>query len=142
MGVYLLRLKYQFEFNYSRFLFLKRASFKTEKKAISSSEMHTSLAPISHAIEVGDMVYISGKIGFTKEGKLAGGGLCGEVHQAMKNFESVLTAAGCTFDNGKCFTIHFHDSFDVFGAYKIISFFIVGVRGHFINIDNELDLIH
>ena len=93
-----------------------------EKKAISSNEMHTSLAPISHAIEVGDMVYISGKIGFTKEGKLAGGGLCGEVHQAMKNFESVLTAAGCTFDNGKCLTIHFNDSFDVFGAYKIISF--------------------
>ena len=75
-------------------------SLVMEKKAISSSEMHTSLAPISHAIEVGNMVYISGKIGFTKEGKLAGGGLCGEVHQAMKNFESVLTAAGCTFDNG------------------------------------------
>ena len=112
-----------------------------EKKAISSSEMHTSLAPISHAIEVGDMVYISGKIGFTKEGKLAGGGLCGEVHQAMKNFESVLTAADCTFDNGM-FYYSFYDSFDVFGAYKIISFFIVGVRGHFINIDNELDLIH
>ena len=76
-----------------------------EKKAISSSEMHTSLAPISHAIEVGDTVYISGKIGFTKEGKLAGGGLCGEVHQAMKNFGSVLTAAGCTFDNGMLFTL-------------------------------------
>ena len=81
-----------------------------EKKAISSSEMHTSLAPISHAIEVGNVVYISGKIGFTKEGKLAGGGLCGEVHQAMKNFGSVLTAAGCTFDNGM-FYYSFNDSF-------------------------------
>ena len=55
---------------------------------------------LSHAVEIGDTVYISGKIGFTKEGQLAGGGLCGEVHQAMKNFGSVLNAADCTFDNG------------------------------------------
>ena len=67
---------------------------------------------LSHAIEIGDTVYISGKIGFTKEGKLADGGLCGEVHQAMKNFGSVLNAADCTFDNGMIICLkRFNDSY-------------------------------
>ena len=58
------------------------------------------MAEISELRKAGNTIYISGKIGFTKEGKLAEGGLAGEVHQAMKNFGATLEAAGCTFDNG------------------------------------------
>ena len=72
-----------------------------EKKAIFTEAMHKSAAPAPHALQVGDVIYISGKIGFTKECKLPEGGLSEEVHQAMKNFENTLKAADCTFDNGK-----------------------------------------
>ena len=74
-----------------------------EKKAIFTEHMHKSAAPAPHALQVGDVIYVSGKIGFTKEGKLAEGGLAEEVHQAMKNFENTLIAANCTFDNGNSY---------------------------------------
>lgn len=78
-----------------------------EKKAIFTEAMHKSAAPAPHALQVGDVIYISGKIGFTKECKLPEGGLSEEVHQAMKNFEYTLKAADCTFDNGKAVFLHF-----------------------------------
>ena len=55
---------------------------------------------LSHAIQAGNLIFVSGKIGFTKEGKLPEGGLTEEVHQVMQNFQCTLEAAGCTFDNG------------------------------------------
>ena len=36
-----------------------------EKKAIFTEAMHKSAAPAPHALQVGDVIYISGKIGFT-----------------------------------------------------------------------------
>ena len=77
-----------------------------EKKAIFTEAMHKSAAPAPHALQVGDVIYISGKIGFTQECKLPEGGLAEEVHQAMKNFENTLKAADCTFDNGKAYAAY------------------------------------
>ena len=91
-----------------------------ERKAIFTEAMHKSAAPAPHALQVGDVIYISGKIGFTQECKLPEGGLAEEVHQAMKNFENTLKAADCTFDNGKAYAAYVMQPVRLSGVFSLL----------------------
>jgi len=55
--------------------------------------------PFSEAVQVGDMLYLSGQIGVAPgSAKLAPGGIDGEARQAMDNIGAILTRRGLTFD--------------------------------------------
>lgn len=52
--------------------------------------------PFSEAVEVGNVLYLSGQIGFDAAGKLVGGGVQAETRQTLENIEAVLNEHGYT----------------------------------------------
>lgn len=56
--------------------------------------------PFSEAVRVGDILYLSGKIGTMPEtGKLAEGGIKGEAKQTMENIKATLAKHNLTMNN-------------------------------------------
>lgn len=63
----------------------------------STGEMNL---PFSEAVRVGDMLYLSGQIGFdSKTNALAEGGISAETKQTMENIKSTLEKNGSSLDN-------------------------------------------
>ena len=56
-------------------------------------------APFSPAVQVGDVLYLSGQIGAVPGKGLAPGGVPAQAKQAMDNIGRVLAAHGLSFDN-------------------------------------------
>lgn len=54
--------------------------------------------PFSGAVRIGDMLYLSGQMGFRADGTLAEG-MEGQARQAMENIRAVLTSAGLDFSD-------------------------------------------
>lgn len=54
--------------------------------------------PFSAAVRVGNMLYLSGKVGTLANGQLAAGGIAPETRQALENIRDVLTASGSSLD--------------------------------------------
>ncbi|MGH7497340.1 MAG: RidA family protein, partial [Gemmatimonadales bacterium] len=50
--------------------------------------------PFSEAVQVGDMLYLSGQLGTDSTGRLVEGGVGPETRQALANIESVLARHG------------------------------------------------
>ena len=51
-------------------------------------------APISQAIRVGQLVFVSGITPFTREMRLAKGDFAAQMHQVMPNLDAILSASG------------------------------------------------
>jgi reactive intermediate/imine deaminase len=51
-------------------------------------------APISQAIRVGQLVFVSGITPFTREMRLAKGDFAAQMHQVMANLDAILSASG------------------------------------------------
>lgn len=67
---------------------------------ITAEHAPAALGPYSHAIMVGDTLYTSGQVPLVPEtGKLAGESIEEQATQVLANLESVLAAAGMTFEN-------------------------------------------
>jgi reactive intermediate/imine deaminase len=68
----------------------------------SATPQHYSNAeslPFSEAVQVGDMLYLSGQIGVVPgTGKLVAGGIDAEARQTMENIGGILQRRGLTFD--------------------------------------------
>ena len=56
------------------------------------------LGPFSHAVRVGDMLYLAGQIGTDSTGALVTGGIEAETRQTMRNIETVLAKTGSSMD--------------------------------------------
>ena len=52
--------------------------------------------PFSSAVRVGDILYLSGQMGFREDGTLAEG-MAGQARQALENIRAVLASAGLGF---------------------------------------------
>lgn len=82
-----------------------------------------AIGPYSHAVRANGLIFTSGQIYLTKEGKLLEGTLKEQVHQIMKNLQSVLKAAGADFDDVVKATIYVTDMAvyaninEVYGSY-------------------------
>jgi 2-iminobutanoate/2-iminopropanoate deaminase len=69
------------------------------RKAFSAAGA-VAVGPYSHAVESGDLVFLSGQTPIdSKIGKLAEGGIAEQTEQCFKNLFNVLEAAGLTPDN-------------------------------------------
>lgn len=65
-----------------------------------SAEGAVSVGPYSHAVEAGDMVYLSGQTPIdSKTGKLVEGDVAVQTEQCFRNLFNVLAAAGLTPDH-------------------------------------------
>ena len=69
------------------------------RKAISA-EGAVAVGPYSHAVEAGDLIFLSGQTPIDSQtGKLVEGGITDQTEQCFKNLFNVLKAAGLTPDN-------------------------------------------
>lgn len=70
----------------------------SEKSAITTSEAPAAIGPYSQAVRSGDLLFVSGQVGFdpaTRE--VVEGGLEAQTRQVLANVEAVLRAAGLGF---------------------------------------------
>ena len=70
------------------------------KKVIFSEQAPAAIGPYSQAIEVNNLLFLSGQLpADPKTGNLVEGGIKEQTKQAFENIKSVLSAAGLTTDN-------------------------------------------
>ena len=60
---------------------------------------NTEGLPFSEAIRLGNLVFVSGSVGFDDSGRIVPGGVGPETRQTFANIEKVLKQAGCTLDD-------------------------------------------
>src|SRR5689334_16912599 len=65
--------------------------------AIKSDKLAPPVGPFSQAVSTGDLVFLSGQVGLTADGKLVDGGVEREAQQVFANIAAVLEAAGKSF---------------------------------------------
>ncbi len=64
-------------------------------KQIESSDLPAPVGPYSHAIAVGDLLFVSGQLGLDPQtGELAGDGVEAQTRQVLDNIEKILKLAG------------------------------------------------
>lgn len=76
-------------------------------KAIHTDKAPQAIGPYSQAIDVGNLVFVSGQIPLNPETmEVVEGDITVQTEQVMKNLEAILTEAGLTFANVAKFTIY------------------------------------
>ena len=85
------------------------------KKIINTSNAPAPIGPYSQAVQVDNMLFISGQVAL-KPGTsdLANADIIEETHQVMKNLKSILSAAGLDF-NAVAKTTIFLSDMELFG---------------------------
>lgn len=78
-------------------------------KVLTNKAPQPGVMPFSQAIVVDKLVFTAGQIYLTPEGKLLEGTIEEQIHQVMKNLESILEAAGAEFADVVKTTIYVTD---------------------------------
>ena len=81
---------------------------------LTFSEGPKKVAPFSHAVRAGELLYITGQMPTLKNDntKLVQGGIEEQTHQVMKNLIEVLSAAGSSIDKvvfARVYLVNFGD---------------------------------
>ncbi len=80
------------------------------KKVIYSAMAPEPIGPYSQAIQVGNLLFVSGQVAIQKpSGNVITGSIEEETQQVMKNLEEILKAAGMEFSNVVKCTIFLKD---------------------------------
>ena len=94
------------------------------KKIISTASAPAAIGPYSQAVQVGDMLYLSGQIPFNPATmEIETDDVVSQAKQVLENIKAVLTAADATLENVVKCTIFLADMNDfakvneVYGAY-------------------------
>lgn len=94
------------------------------KKIITSKNAPAPIGPYSHAVAVGNMLFVSGQVGkHPQTGELMLGDIKTETKQVMENIKGILTDAGMDFSHVCKTTIFLVDMNDfasvneVYGSY-------------------------
>lgn len=84
-------------------------------KAIQTKKAPQAIGPYSQAIDLGDLVFISGQIPIVPETGEIEQGIEGQTAQVMRNIKAILAEANLTFTNVVKFTIYITnmDDFEV-----------------------------
>jgi 2-iminobutanoate/2-iminopropanoate deaminase len=101
-----------------------------EKEVVSTEDAPGPFqgAPYNQAIRVGDLVFVAGQLGITREtGELAGPSIEEQTEQIMHNLRAILEAAGSSLDKLVKTTVFLLDLAD-FGAMNEVYARHVGER--------------
>ena len=70
------------------------------KERISTSNAPAAIGPYSQAIRAGNLIFTAGQVGLdAQSGQLVEGGIREQTQAALRNLQSVLKAAGCSFSD-------------------------------------------
>jgi len=89
------------------------------RQAIQTNGAPAALGPYSQAIRSGELVFCSGQIGLDPASGEMADGVEAQAERALRNLQSVLDAAGLTFDDVVKTTIFLADVND-FGAVNAV----------------------
>ncbi|MDO8609859.1 MAG: RidA family protein [bacterium] len=89
------------------------------KQKIETDKSPKAIGPYSQAIINSNMIFASGQIHLTPNGKLLDGTIEEQTHQVMKNLKNVLEKAGVTFNEVVKTTIYVTNMSD-FGKINVI----------------------
>lgn len=70
----------------------------SSRKIVNPSSLTQPRAPLSHAVKVGNLVFVSGTTPFIPGGRDMAPDFAGQMHQVMKNISVILREAGTTLD--------------------------------------------
>ena len=79
------------------------------KTKVVTTNAPTATGPFSQAVVDGNLIFTSGSIYLTTEGKLLEGTIEEQIHQIMKNLQAILKEAGVDFSNVIKTTIYVTD---------------------------------
>ena len=68
------------------------------RKVIVPKDLPKSGVPLSHAVQVGNILYVSGSTPFANDGSIAKGDFAAQMHQVMTNIKKILAAGGSSLD--------------------------------------------
>ena len=70
------------------------------KERITTSNAPAAIGPYSQAIRGGNLIFTAGQVGLDPQsGQLVEGGIREQTEAALRNLQSVLKAAGCSFSD-------------------------------------------
>lgn len=67
-----------------------------KKTPVVSGKAPGAIGPYSQAIDVGELMFVSGQIPAAADGALVAGGVAEQTEQCLKNIREILLAAGLT----------------------------------------------
>lgn len=70
-----------------------------EPKAINPETLHAPPGDYSHAVQVGNLVFVSGQIPMDREGRIPMRDFRAQAEQVFENVKAVLDEIGATFDH-------------------------------------------
>lgn len=85
------------------------------KETINASAAPAAIGPYSHAVRVGELLFLSGQVPIVPSTGVIPEGIEAQTHQAIKNVEAILSAAGCSLANVVKTTVYLADM-SLFGA--------------------------
>ena len=88
-------------------------------KTVSTTQAPQAIGPYSQAMIVDGMLYTSGQIGLTPDGKLVGENIEEQTEQVLKNLSAVVAEAGGSLDDVIKTTIFLSDMDDFAAVNKI-----------------------
>jgi 2-iminobutanoate/2-iminopropanoate deaminase len=68
------------------------------REIITSDKVAKSRVPVSHAVKVGNLVFVSGSTPFDINHEIVKGDFRAQMHQVMKNLSAILEAAGSSLE--------------------------------------------
>jgi 2-iminobutanoate/2-iminopropanoate deaminase len=68
------------------------------RKVINPASLTKPRAPLSHAVKVGNLVFVSGTTPFIPGGREMAPDFAGQMHQVMKNISVILQEAGTSLE--------------------------------------------
>ena len=84
-----------------------------EKEVITTDRAPAAIGPYSLGVKAGDLVFVSGTVGWDAKGNVAGdGSVKAQTRQAFENIRSVLEAAGGSLENVVKVTVFLTDPDD------------------------------
>ena len=94
------------------------------KKIISTTQAPAAIGPYSQAVQTGNLVFTSGQLGMDPvSGELAAG-VEAQAHQAFKNLEAILVAAGGSLASVVKFTLFLTDLSDFAKVNEIMAQYV------------------
>ena len=101
-------------------LLLACAQPKPDRQIIATDDAPAAIGPYSQAIQVGNTLYLAGQIGLEPAtGRLVPGGIEAETHQALRNIQAILAAAGFSLADVVQVQAYLAD-LDEYGAFNAI----------------------
>jgi 2-iminobutanoate/2-iminopropanoate deaminase len=95
------------------------------REAVSAPQVPKPIGPYSPAIRAGNLLFVSGVIGFDADGNLVAGDITAQTEQVMRNLGALLEAGGAGFQHVVRTTVFLADMNEFAAMNEVYGRFVV-----------------